>query len=119
MLGNRDDIADCLAAFDVFVLPSRSEGMSNALIEAMAAGRPIVATAVGGNSEALAHGGCGRLVPPEHPAAMGEAVAGLLGDARERAKLSLAAAGRARSEYDFSTMMDRTERLYDDVLGLA
>jgi len=119
LLGNRDDIADCLAAFDVFVLPSRSEGMSNALIEAMAAGRAIVATRVGGNAEALADGACGQLVPPEDVLAMRAAVLALLHSSEHRARLGAAAAQRAHAEYDLSTMLDRTERLYEEVLAQA
>jgi glycosyltransferase involved in cell wall biosynthesis len=116
LLGAREDVADFLAAVDVFVLPSRSEGMSNALLEAMAAGRSIVATRVGGNAQALAGGQAGRIVPPDDPRALREAVAALLEDPTERTRLGRLASTRAREEYDLPIMLERTERLYRQVL---
>ena len=83
-----------LRAARVFVLPSRSEGLPIALLEAMAAGVPVVATAAGGTPEVL-EGGCGVLVPPEDAAALGEAVAALLLDAA--AQRSLSRTGRQRA----------------------
>src|SRR5262249_56746103 len=71
--GTVADVRPVLAAMDVFVLPSRAEGMSNALLEAMAAGRPVVATAVGGNTEVVTDGETGLLVPPANPAAIARA----------------------------------------------
>jgi glycosyltransferase involved in cell wall biosynthesis len=115
-LGGREDVPDFLAALDVFVLPSRSEGMSNALLEAMAASRAVVATRVGGNAEALDEGAAGRVVPAGEPGAMGEALAELLQDEPRRVVLGGRAGERARMEYDLSIMLDRTERLYDRVL---
>ncbi len=117
LLGNREDVPDFLAALDVFVLPSRSEGMSNALIEAMAAGRPCVATRVGGNAEALAEGGAGKIVPPESPEELRGAIAGLLADPVSRATLGNLARERAAREYDLTVMLERTERVYTEVLA--
>jgi glycosyltransferase involved in cell wall biosynthesis len=79
-LGERPDVDRLLPAFDVFVLSSREEGIPNALLEAMAAGRPSVATAVGGNREVLEDGSTGWIVPPQSP----EALAGALADALRR-----------------------------------
>ena len=73
MLGDRADIEEILAAVDVFVLPSRTEGMSNALLEAMAMALPVVATAVGGTPEVIAEGRSGLLVPSDDPSAMAAA----------------------------------------------
>lgn len=116
LLGNRQDVPDFLAALDLFVLPSRSEGMSNALIEAMAAGRPCVATRVGGNAETLADG-AGRIVPPESPEALRGAIAGLLTDPDSRAALGNLALQRAAREYDLPVMLSRTEALYAEVVA--
>ena len=63
-LGQRRDVPDLLNAMDVFVLPSYSEGVSLALLEAMAAGRPVIATAVGGLPEVVTDGDTGLLIPP-------------------------------------------------------
>jgi len=79
-LGVRRDVPSVLKRLDLFVQPSHSEGMSNALIEAMAAGRPVVATRVGGNPEVVRDGVDGLLVPPADPEAMGRACADLLAD---------------------------------------
>jgi glycosyltransferase involved in cell wall biosynthesis len=76
---------------DVFVLPSWAEGMSNALMEAMAAARPVVATAVGGNTEIVSDGATGVLVPVGDPAALARATADLLGDAERGRRLGAAA----------------------------
>jgi sugar transferase (PEP-CTERM/EpsH1 system associated) len=72
--GFRDDAVDLYRAFSVFVLPSRSEGISNTLLEAMASGLPVVATRVGGNSEIVEEGRSGQLVPPRDPDAMAAAL---------------------------------------------
>jgi glycosyltransferase involved in cell wall biosynthesis len=73
-LGVRDDVPDLLARSDVFVLSSQSEGMPTAIVEAMAAGVPVVATDVGGVAQVLNHGRAGRLVPPGDPSALAAAM---------------------------------------------
>jgi len=83
--GEQLDPRPYLAGADLFLLPSRQEGFSNALLEAMATALPIVATDVGGNAEAFIEGEGGRLVPPQQPAAMAAAIAEL---AKDRLKLS-------------------------------
>src|SRR5262249_5591200 len=80
LLGDRDDVPRLLAAADVFVLSSRSEGLSLSLVEAHGAGRACVATDVGGNGEVLVHGETGLLVPPGEPAALADALLALLRD---------------------------------------
>jgi glycosyltransferase involved in cell wall biosynthesis len=115
--GGLADVRLPLAAMDVFVLPSHAEGMSNALLEAMAAGRPVVATAVGGTNEVLDGEHTGVLVPADNAAAMAEAVLALFSD-RPRAE-RLAAAGQRRVIEHFSAraMVARLERLYEERLA--
>jgi glycosyltransferase involved in cell wall biosynthesis len=79
-LGRRQDIPQLLTASDLSVLPSHEEGFSNVLLESMAAGRAVVATNVGGNSEAVIDGETGWLVPPGHPGLMAEKIMDLLRD---------------------------------------
>ena len=81
-LGERAGVERLLPGMDVFVLSSREEGIPNALLEAMAAGRPCVATAVGGTPEVLRDGETGWLVPPADPAALAEALARRAGASR-------------------------------------
>src|SRR5262245_5595538 len=115
-LGSRDDTIDLLAAFDVFVLPSVVEGMSNALIEAMAARRAVVATDVGGNAEVVVDGETGFLVKSADPDALATAILKLL-DAPELAA-DMGAAGRRRvlEQYRIDVMVERIQGLYGDLL---
>lgn len=112
LLGARIDAADLIAAADVFVLSSRREGLSITLLEAMRAGRPVVATRAGGNAEAVADGCTGLLVEPGDAAALAEALHALLSD-RARAD-GMGAAGRARwaERYTADRMVRETEALY-------
>lgn len=100
LLGVRADVPDLLAAADVFALASRWEGMPNAVMEAMAAGLPVVATAVGGTPELLVEGETGFLVPPGAPEHMAERVARLA--AAPELRRACGAAGQARMARDFS-----------------
>lgn len=100
ILGFWPDLAEALCAVDVFVLPSLMEGHPLAVLEAMAAGKPVVATDVGGNGEAVEDGLTGLLVPAADPAALANAIATLLGDpARAEA---MGRAGRASLDRRFS-----------------
>lgn len=94
--GIRKDIPDLLAATDVYVNASVFEGMSNTILEAMAMGKPVVATAVGGNVELVEDGRTGLLVPPSDPERLGGAIERLLADGALRA--SMGREGRARIE---------------------
>ena len=111
--GTLDDVRPALAAMDVFALPSREEGMSNALMEAMAAGRPIVATDVGGNGEVLDRGRLGVLVPPDDAAALADAVGGLLDDAPRAAALAAVARDFVAARWDARAMVAELETFYD------
>jgi sugar transferase (PEP-CTERM/EpsH1 system associated) len=116
--GARTDIAPLLAAFDVFVLASLSEGISLTLLEAASAGLAIVATRVGGNAEVVVDGETGLLVPSADPAALAEALAAV---AARPDRAALGAAGRARVERRFSVerMAQAYAELYAEVLGIA
>lgn len=111
-LGYRDDVPDLLAASDLYVMSSRSEGLPLALLEAMFAGLPIAATEVGGIPEALSDGLHGLLVPPEDPEALARALGELVGDRERRRRLGAAARERAEREYSVGVMADAYERLY-------
>jgi len=106
-----------LAAADIFVLPSRSEGFSNAIVEAMAAALPVVATDVGGNAEAVQEGISGFIVPPDDSDALAAAIVRLLSDP-SKAK-TMGAAGRRRVAERFTTeaMMRQTTAVYAKLLA--
>ena len=110
--GFRTDAAEWIATFDFSVLSSRKEGLSNTVIESMAAGRPVIATAVGGNPEVIVEGETGYLLPVRQPEAFGEAIATLTSD-RERLR-EMGAAGKKRVHALFSVdqMVENTSRLY-------
>jgi sugar transferase (PEP-CTERM/EpsH1 system associated) len=116
-LGWRPDVPEILKALEVYVLASESEGMSNTILEAMASGLPVVATAVGGNPELVVEGETGLLVPPYHPRALASAVTKLLQDPARR--LMMGEAGRHRIEKEFSleTMVRNYANLYVEVFA--
>jgi glycosyltransferase involved in cell wall biosynthesis len=113
--GSRGDVPELLAGFDVFVLSSRFEGLSIALIEGMAAGLPCVATHVGGIPEIITDGDNGLLVPPGKPEALAEAVHGLLADPEKRALMGASGLRHAR-QHDTAAAAGRMEAIYDEVL---
>jgi len=111
-MGARNDVSRQLGMLDVVVIPSHAEGMSNALLEAMAMGRPVVATAVGGNVDVVRDGVTGLLVPACEPAAMAGALADLLADPAMGARLGAAARCWVRQELGLERMLRRYEALY-------
>jgi sugar transferase (PEP-CTERM/EpsH1 system associated) len=114
LLGWRDDVHDLHAAFDLFSLSSRSEGMSISLLEAMAAGLCPVVTDVGGNAEVLGPGLRHLLVPPEDPGSLAERWEDLLADPARRAASARSAQQRARDQFDVSQMVRRYAELYEE-----
>lgn len=116
-LGRRDDAARLLAACDVFCLPSRHEGLGVAALEAMAAGRAVVATRVGGLGEAVVEGRTGLLVPPDDPAALAAALARLLADPELRERLGRAGPERVSEGFRAEQMVAAYEELYRAVLN--
>ena len=112
-LGIRDDVPSLMTSFDIFVLPSRSEGLPLAILEAMAAGLPIVATNVGGVSEAVQDGKMGFLLPPEEPKALADAIIKLAGDEELRSSLGRLACVRFNEQYELSFMVNSYEKLME------
>jgi glycosyltransferase involved in cell wall biosynthesis len=116
LLGLRSDIAAILAAADMFVLPSLSEGLPLAILEAMFAGCPIVASDVGEVGVALGHGEAGVLVEPGNAGALAAAIDALLRDPEHASTLGARAAFRAVTEYDVSRMVRRYAATYAELL---
>jgi glycosyltransferase involved in cell wall biosynthesis len=115
LLGVRDDVAELVAASDLFVLPSLNEGLSQALLEAMALGIPIVATNVGGTSDVVESGRTGWLVPPAQPVALADAIQ----QAVENSVMATACADAARAlpaqKFNLQLHVARLQALYADV----
>jgi glycosyltransferase involved in cell wall biosynthesis len=116
-LGRRSDVPDLLAAADLFVLTPRFEGLGVAALEAMAAGRAVVATAVGGLRESVRDRETGRLVPPGDPEAVARALEELLADAAMRARLGRAARKWVEDRYSADEMARSTAAVYEEVLA--
>ena len=116
-LGERSDVADLMAAADVFVLSSVSEGVSVTLLEAMGAKLPIAATAVGGNEEVVAHDESGLLSPRGDADALGANLAALLGSADLRARMGRAGHARLLERFTQDRMHECYAALYDQMLG--
>jgi glycosyltransferase involved in cell wall biosynthesis len=104
------------AACDIFVLPSRGEAMPLALLEAMAAGLPVVATEVGGIPEVVRSGQEGWVTPVRDPRALSEAIGRLIGDPSSRERMGRSARQRVREAYSVDRMVEATCALYDEVV---
>jgi glycosyltransferase involved in cell wall biosynthesis len=112
-LGRREDVAAVIAASDIFVLPSWNEGASLALLEAMAVGRPIVASDVPGNRDILRHEETALLCPPDDPDAIAAAIARLTTAPDLARRLTAAAQREVREKYDISTTAAAYAALWD------
>lgn len=112
-LGHRTDVPELLASFDVFVLPSLFEGLCYAVIEAQAAGVPVVATPVGGVGENVVEGETGLLVAPGDPDALAQRLIWILDHPEERRALAEEGRRRARGRYSKERMVEETIALYD------
>jgi len=110
--GHCDDVPAKLAAADIFVLPSRSEAFPNAVLEAMAAGLPVVATGVGGILELVDEGRTGLLMPPADPSALADRLVGLMAAPALARSLGDAARAHVREHYSFERMVHAFEQLY-------
>jgi len=117
MPGRRDDVAALIKLADIFVFPSYTEGMPNALLEAMAAGRPIVTTNVPGCRDLIEHGKTGLLVPARNPGVLTMAMHELLTDRLMAMTLATNARKHVESHYTSKRCIDQYEALYRQVLS--
>jgi glycosyltransferase involved in cell wall biosynthesis len=117
LLGFRRDIPALLAAADIIVLPSHREGLSIALLEAMAMGRPIVATAIGSNLEVTQNGRCAVVVPAGRPEALAESIAELLESPNRARQIGELARSEYLRSYSLDRMLSNYHRVYLELLG--
>jgi glycosyltransferase involved in cell wall biosynthesis len=115
VLGARTDVDQLLARADIVVSSSLEEGLSNSIMEAMAVGRPVVGTDVGGTGELLADGR-GVLVPPADPDALAAAIGGLLADPAAAQRIGAAAREWTRTNLHVDSMVDRHLAIYAELL---
>jgi glycosyltransferase involved in cell wall biosynthesis len=115
-LGWRSDIPHVLSCIDIFVLPSLHEGMPNVILEAMAAGLPVVATNVGGTPEVVVDGETGFLVPPRDPKALADAIVRLINDPELRKRFGQAGRERIEKHFTIQETVRKTEALYSRLL---
>ncbi len=110
--GARDDVPDLLTLFDIFVISSVNEGFSNAIIEAMASGVPVVAADSGGNCEAVEHGRTGLLFPPCNSTALAESLRSLLNDEQLMKKFGESGKSRVAEKFTLNQMIADNEKVY-------
>lgn len=115
--GSTNDVRSYLQQADLFVLPSRSEGIPNALLEAMACGLPVVASAVGGIPDVVQDGESGLLVPPDDVPALAGAIGRLLADSDLRRRMGEKGRQRVVSDYSLKATTTRHLELYREVIG--
>jgi L-malate glycosyltransferase len=111
-VGSQTNVPDWLAFFDLFVLPSKWEGISLALLEAMAAGLPVVATSVGGTPEVIKNGETGFLVPPSNPQVLAAAIQKLIEDPSLRREIGQAGKRHCQKNYDIDMIVKEIDSLY-------
>jgi glycosyltransferase involved in cell wall biosynthesis len=114
-LGSRQDVPDLLNAMDIFVLPSYSEGVSLALLEAMAAGLPVIATAVGGLPEVVTDGQTGLLIPPRDAVALAGALERLLAAPALAQHLGANARDYVREHYSLDRLGREINEIYEEL----
>ncbi len=119
LLGDFDDVEGLYSAADISILASHQEGFSNAVVESLMVGVPMVATAVGGNREAIGDNNVGRLVPPRSPELLAAAIRELAGRADLRQRLGAAARDRARALFAIDDCVGRYEKLYRGLLSAS
>jgi glycosyltransferase involved in cell wall biosynthesis len=114
-LGWRPDVADVMSTFDVFVLPSLNEGMGKVIVEAMAMGKPIIASKVGGIQDLVAHGENGLLVPPADSEALAYAILDLYESPDKRRRMG-DAGKRISAAYSIDEMLLKVDETYETCL---
>ncbi|HSG39988.1 MAG TPA: glycosyltransferase, partial [Thermoanaerobaculia bacterium] len=115
LLGHRSDVADLHHAFDLFVQSSDYEGTPNVVLEAMALGTPVVATAAGGTAELIQDGVHGLIVPPGDPARLREAIELALADREATARRAAAARALVEGPLSFEARMRAVEAIYEEL----
>jgi sugar transferase (PEP-CTERM/EpsH1 system associated) len=115
--GERNDVPALMRSFDLFVLPSLAEGVSNTILEAMATGLPVVATRVGGNPELVQQGITGELVPAAQPQALADAIREYVVDPGRRLAHGRAARQLAEQQFSLTAMVSRYLSLYERMLA--
>jgi len=115
--GERNDIPDIMRGLDCFVLPSLGEGISNTILEAMACGLPVIATAVGGNPELVQEGSTGHLVPAADPGALARAIIDFAQSPKKARAMGYAGRKRIEAQFSMTTMIDSYQKIYDHLLG--
>ncbi len=114
--GERSDIPDVLRGLHLFVLPSLAEGISNTILEAMACGLPVLATAVGGNLDLVDVGRTGHIVPPADADVMAQHIVAFCAEPARGQAMGLAGRARVESRFSMSAMVGTYQRLYDQQL---
>jgi glycosyltransferase involved in cell wall biosynthesis len=117
LAGFREDVPECLSAADICVQPSRSEGLGTSVLEACAAGLPVVASRTGGIPDIITDGETGLLVEPGSPAGLAEALASLVADRGMRERLGAAAREKVRREFSVAALVEKTDAAYRRILG--
>jgi glycosyltransferase involved in cell wall biosynthesis len=112
LVGRYNDVASCLAAFDIGVLCSKAEGFSNSLIEYMAAGLPVVASDVGGNSEAIQHNRTGLICNPADPAGLIQSLRQLIENEEQAKAMGVLARKTATAKYSVAAHIENHQKYY-------
>ncbi len=115
-VGFYEDVPQILRCLDIFSLPSLTEGFNRSLLEAMACGLPVVATAVGGNVEIVQDGVNGLLVPPSNPGALASAITELLKDKEKARKMGLEGKLLVKENFSIDINVRKIEKLYLQIL---
>lgn len=118
-LGFTDDIPEILSVMDIFVLPSLWEGMPNVVLEAMAAGKPVIATDTGGSKDIIDSNINGVLVEPGNSEALAEAILKLLGNPEQRQRLGESARETVKERFPIDKMVSKTEQIYTRLLNFS
>jgi glycosyltransferase involved in cell wall biosynthesis len=116
-LGFRSDVPDLIAACDLFALPSLNEGLPLALLEALAGGKPVVASAVGGVGEVIRHADTGLLVPAGDSRALADAIRTVLTDAALTRRMGERGRALVEAEFTCDAMVNAVTQVYEDLLA--
>jgi glycosyltransferase involved in cell wall biosynthesis len=113
----REDISDIMSALDLLVLPSRSEALGRVLIEAMAAGKPVIGTQIGGIPEVIEDGVTGLVVPPRSPDALAQAIIKILRDPNLAYRIGTAGREQGKVRFSLERHVAEVQRVYERLLG--